>query len=163
MSTLRLARRASSLRAGPFDSPEGELALSRALRLARGKARTWRPASAGPSHQSSRSCRNTGCAGSRRPSMTAATRRSYTRSWPPRATGSRVPTAATRCPSRCSVKYRPDGSSSASVSFGRSGSPTWPRTSISATDHCRPLWIGDDLSLEVLPIVHAPGRHIGNL
>src|SRR5215475_12329094 len=37
-----------------------------------------------------------------------------------------------------SVKYRPDEYSSASVSFGRSGSPTWPRTSISATDHCRP-------------------------
>src|SRR6185503_6130138 len=38
-----------------------------------------------------------------------------------------------------SVKYRPDEYSSASVSFGRSGSPTWPRTSISATDHCRPF------------------------
>src|SRR5215475_10510385 len=38
-----------------------------------------------------------------------------------------------------SVKYRPDEYSSASVSLGRSGSPTWPSTSISATDHCRPF------------------------
>ena len=108
--------------------------------------------------QSSRSCRNTGCAGSTRPSMTAASRTlvGFSRLRERRVTAFPLQRPAARVDER-EIPAR------GVLEFEHGGRPVGIA---SLTEHVHqrdgplpPLWIGDDPALEVLPVVQAPGRH----
>ncbi len=112
----------------------------------------------GSRHQSSRFARNTGCAGSRRPSTTSTSR--------PRIFGGRLPERRVAAFPLNAAARRVDQREVAASGVLHFEEPVRHVRITSLAEYIHqghgplaPSWIADDLPLHVFPVVHAPEGH----